>query len=238
MKLNTLERLERFLRYFFVVITIAAGIYSVIHRDWETMFSSFLIVFLFLLPSIYSRRTKISIPTVIQIIILFFIFASMYLGEIHGYFYRYRWWDTMLHSSSALILGYIGFLLIYALNKDKAIELKLSPFFMAFFAFCFAMTIGVLWEIFEYLADQLFGANMQKARNLEELYGVFDTRLGVIDTMRDLIVDAIGAFIVSAIGYNYMKRKDKDSVFIRLKDQFVEENPDLFEEEGNDTKDN
>ena len=228
-------KLEIVMRYFFIILTVLAIIYNFLtfNNDeviqWEPVFSSFLTLVLFMLPSIYSKRTKITIPPVFQIIILLFIFASMYLGEIHNYFYRYTWWDTMLHSVSAILLGYIGFLLIFTLNKDKNMHLKLSPFFIALFTFCFALTVGTVWEIFEYLVDNFLGVNMQKARNLEEIYGVFDTRLGVIDTMRDLIVDSIGALLVSIVGYYYSKKKMiKDNTFWRLKDQFIEENPDLF----------
>ncbi|MBW6515011.1 MAG: hypothetical protein K0B81_00155 [Candidatus Cloacimonetes bacterium] len=223
------EKIEPIMRYFFIVITIAAIVYNFINYQWEILLSAILTLLLFLLPTIFSKRTKIHIPALFQIIILLFIFASMYLGEIQNYFYRYSWWDSMLHSISAIILGYIGFLLIYALNKDKNIHVKLSPFFIALFTFCFAMTVGVLWEIFEFGVDTLFGVNMQKARNLEEVYGVFDTRLGVLDTMRDFIVNTIGALIVSVIGYCYSKKKlSKDITFWKLKDQFIEENPELF----------
>ena len=136
----------------------------------------------------------------------------------------------MLHTVSAFLLGYIGFLLIYALNRDRNIHLRLSPFFIALFTFCFAMTVGVLWEIFEFLVDGIFGADMQKARNLEQMYGYFDTRLGLLDTMRDFIVNTLGALIVSVVGYYYSKRKMvRDNTFWKLKDEFIEENPDLFE---------
>lgn len=223
-------KLEVFMRYFFIVLTFGAIILSIFQKQWEVLVSGFFTIILFMLPSLYSKKKNISIPPVFQIVILLFIFASMYLGEIHDYFYKYAWWDSMLHSVSAIILSYIGFLLIFTLNRDKNIHMRLSPFFIALFTFCFALTIGTLWEIFEFAVDALFGANMQKARNLEEIYGVFDTRLGVIDTMRDLIVDSIGALLVSVIAYYYSKKKMvKESTFWKMKDQFVEDNPDLFD---------
>jgi len=101
---------------------------------------------------------------------------------------------------------------------------------MALFSFCFAITIGCLWEIFEFVVDIIWGANMQKARGLETIYGVFDTRLGVIDTMRDLIMDTIGALFVSVIGYLHIThRKDDDSAFWSLQKKFIETNPELFD---------
>ncbi len=226
-----LKRVEIFLRYFFMLLTAGVITVSIVTKQWETMLSGLVTLLLFLLPTIFSKRTKIHIPTSFQIVILLFIFASMYLGELRNYFYRYAWWDSMLHSVSAIILAYIGFLLIFTLNKDKNINLYLSPFFIALFAFCFAITVGVLWEVFEFAMDSFFGYNMQKARNLEQVYGEFDTRLGLIDTMRDLIVNSIGALTVSVIGYYYSKQKMKnDSAFWKLKDQFIEENPDLFDQ--------
>ena len=234
-KRMTAERIEPYMRYFFILISLAAFIYNFYHAQWEVMLSAALTLFLFLLPTIFSKRTRIHIPAIFQIIILLFIFASMYLGEIHNFFYRIHWWDSMLHSISAIILGYIGFLLIYALNKDKNIHIKLSPFFIALFTFCFALAVGVIWEIFEFGADAIFGYIMQKARNLEEVYGYFDTRLGVLDTMRDFIVNTIGALIVSVIGYYYSKKKlVKDNAFWMLKDQFIEENPELFKKKKSD----
>ena len=223
-------KVERYMRYVFIALSALAVGYNFYQRQWEVFFSAFLTLILFMLPSILMKRTRIRIPAVFQIVILLFIFASMYLGEIYHYFYRFKWWDSMLHSNSAIILAYIGFILIYTLNRDERMHVKLSPFFMALFSFCFALAVGSIWEIFEFAADAIWGANMQKARGLEEVYGVFDTRLGVIDTMRDLIMDATGALIVSVVGYFHMtRRKDGDSAFWALPKSFIESNPDLFD---------
>jgi len=229
----TASKFEVVLRYFFIAITFIAVIFYLIEREWEVVLSGLLTIVLFALPSIYSKQKKIKIPTIFQIVILLFIFASMYLGELHDFFYKYSWWDTMLHSVSAVILAYIGFLLIFTLNRDKQINIKLSPFFIALFTFCFALTVGTIWEIFEYLVDAFFGMNMQKARGLETFIDgikVCDTRLGVIDTMRDLIVDSLGALFVSISAYFYTKKKMlNESKFWKLKEQFIDENPDLFD---------
>ena len=227
------ERVLLVLRYLFIALAGLAIAGSIVYQQWETLLSAFLTLVLLLLPFLLARRAKISIPPVFQIVILLFIFASMYLGEIHRYFDRYWWWDIMLHSASAIILGYIGFLLVYALNRNENIDLHLSPFFISLFAFCFASALGVLWEIFEFAVDGLLGADMQKARNLEELYGYFDTRLGVIDTMRDLIVNTVGALVVSVIGYFYLTARPRpDNAFGRLKDTFIRANPGLFRRRG------
>jgi len=217
------------MRYFFIILTIGAIIYNIYVTEWEILFAAVLTLVLILMPTLLARRARISIPSGFQIFILLFVFASMYLGEVHGYFHRFRWWDRLLHSTSAVVLGYIGFVLIYALNKDSRMEVKLSPLFMALFSFCFAVTIGTLWEIFEFGADALVGANMQKARNLELIYGSLDTRLGLLDTMVDLIVNVIGALFVSILGYFHVKYfKDNDTAFWNLHRQFITENPELF----------
>lgn len=227
----SLEKIEKIMLYFFLFLAAGAIIGSIRLKSWETLLNAFLTFILLLLPTIFYKRTRIFVPPSLQIIILLFIFASTYLGELRHFFYRYWWWDIMLHSTSAIILGYIGFLMIYALNKNINIHLNLNPFFIALFTFCFALTVGVLWEIFEFSVDSILGLNMQKARNLEEIYGYMDTRLGVIDTMRDLLVNFIGAFFVSVIGYYYSKRKfSSDSAFAKIKDQFIEQNPNLFSE--------
>jgi hypothetical protein len=223
-------KVERYMLFVFMLLSGLAAVYNFYDRQWEIFLSSILTLILFMLPSFFTKHTKIRIPAALQIVILLFIFASMYLGEIHNYYYRYGWWDSMLHGNSAIVLAYIGFLLVYTLNRNKRMHVRLSPFFMALFSFCFALAIGSLWEIFEFAVDVIRGANMQKARGLELINGVFDTRLGVIDTMRDLIMDAAGAFIVSMIGYLHItNRKHGDSAFWALHNKFIEENPDLFD---------
>lgn len=223
------RKLEKYMRYFFILLTILVIGYNLYLREWETFWSAVMTLLLFLLPSILEKRTDVKIPTSFQIIILLFIFASMYLGEIHHYFYRYRWWDRMLHTASAVILTYFGFILIYSMNKDYKVNMKLSPKFMALFSFCFGIMICALWEILEYAIDSILGLDMQKARNLQDIYGFYDTRLGVKDTMKDLIVDTIGALVVSVIGYYHLKkRNDDDSAFWSLHKQFIKDNPELF----------
>ncbi|MCL2065269.1 MAG: hypothetical protein FWG98_13000 [Candidatus Cloacimonetes bacterium] len=236
MKKKTLaEKVEITLRFTFIGLTSLALIAHIIVDifepiEWEGFFSLLIALLLFALPTIFSKKTNIKIPVEFQIFFLLFIFAAMYLGEVHDFYYRIKWWDSMLHSTSAILLGYIGFILIFTLNRDKDIHLRLSPFFIALFTFCFALSIGALWEIIEFLVDHLFGLNMQKARNLGLLDGFGDTRLGVLDTMKDLIVDALGALFVAVMGYFYCKKQMKqESTFWKAKDHFIEENPDLFD---------
>jgi hypothetical protein len=248
-KKKTLDRVEKVMRYTFtslalltIVYNFSRGVKSI--YQWEHIFASFFTVVLFLLPTIFSKRTKIQIPALFQITFLLFILASMYLGEMQEFFRRFAWWDSMLHFYSGMMICYIGFILIYVLNREKNIHMQLSPFFIALFAFCFASAVGVFWEIFEYFMDGVFGLDMQKARNLVYLsdgvhpacnsaLGIMcDTRLGVIDTMKDLMENTLGALVVSFIGYFYLKKRMiNNNLFWKIKEQFIEENPKLFNNE-------
>ncbi len=140
---------------------------------------------------------------------------SLFLGEVYSYYTRYWWWDLILHSGSAFLLGILGFLLVFILNEKEDVDLDLNPNFVALFAFMFAMGIGAIWEIFEFSMDQIFGMNMQKS--------------GLVDTMWDLIVDAIRALIISFLGWGYIKTREVDSFLERWIREFMENNPHMFE---------
>lgn len=163
----------------------------------------FLIILTFLMtyyPSILEKRYGVYLPNALQIIITLFIFSAQVLGEMNGFYEKFFWWDTMLHATSGIILGLVGFFFVYLLNEKGDANVKLTPIFVVLFAFCFAITMGVFWEFFEFGADRVLGYNMQRFRLPGED--------GLIDTMEDLIVDAIGALITCTSGYIYMKNKD------------------------------
>lgn len=177
------------------------------------------ILLLAILPAILARRARISIPAELELLAIAFIFASLFLGETRDYYNRIWWWDLALHATSGGLLGILGVLLVYVLNEIPRIEMHMQPAFVAFFAFCFAVAIGALWEIFEFAMDQLLGMNMQKA--------MFNDSSGLTDTMWDLIVDSVGALVVSVAGYGYMKRGAK-SIVEEWIHRFVDDNPRLF----------
>lgn len=133
-----------------------------------------------------------------------FLWLAIFLGEVRDFYYVIPYWDTILHTFSGIMIGFIGFSVIDILNNDID-KLTLSPFFIALFAFCFAITVGVIWEFYEFTSDGLLGTNMQKFKLKDgtELIG----RLAVSDTMEDLIVDSVAAFIASTIGYISLKYK-------------------------------
>lgn len=176
----------------------------------------FLIIITFILtyfPSILSKKFGVYLPKRLQLIITLFIFAAQILGEIGDFYEKISWWDTMLHTISGVVLGLVGFLFVYLLNEKGNINVNLSPKFVIIFAFCFALTMGVFWEFFEFGADRLFGYNMQKFR--------MPGQDGLVDTMNDLIVDAIGAIVACIGGYIYIKRK-KDVLFNDYFDEWFE----------------
>lgn len=225
---------------FFVVLVMVRKLFL---HEWESVFICVLTLFLFVLPSIASSILKITLPSVLEIIILLFIFSAEILGELNSFYIRIPHWDTMLHTINGFCCAAVGFALVDMLNRNKKFSLKLSPLYLAIAAFCFSMPIGVLWEVFEYSADTFFGKVMQKdtvvsainstmldptksnkivqisdisdvvivhSDGSEEALGVGGyLDVGINDTMKDLIVNLIGAVVFSVIGYFYVKTKGK-----------------------------
>lgn len=161
-------------------------------------------------PTFVERYYKVSLPIEYHLVVVAFIFASLFVGSVGRAYDHFWWWDLALHGSSGIVLGFIGFLVLYVLQSKK--KISLSPALIAFFSFCAAMTAGVVWEFFEFGMDQIFGLNMQK---------------GELDTMGDLIVDAVGALIIAVIAWAYYK-KQHGSPIERLVASFVRLNPQLF----------
>ena len=222
------------------------------------------------MPSLVQITFKVELPTTLEIFILVFIFAAEILGEISEFYLVFPFWDTVLHTINGFLAAAIGFSMVDLLNRSEKIVFNLSPLFMAIVAFCFSMTIGVVWEFFEFVMDQIIGYDMQKdtvihvirsvtldpaghnvpyvidnitetAVNGQELGlgGYLD--IGLIDTMQDLIVNFIGAFIFSVIGFFYVKnrgkggfanrfiprRKAKDRDFLKIAREISENGDDV-----------
>ena len=158
-----------------------------------------------LLPSVIARRLKIEIPSGMMILFVIFLYCAIYLGEVRSFYYHIQSWDTVLHWFSGAMIGALGFSFVALFNNSERIPVNLSPFFVAAFAFCFAVTLDVFWEFYEYSFDGLLGLNMQKfaLEDGTQLVG----RAALQDTMKDLVVDAVGAFAASLIGYISLKHK-------------------------------
>ena len=220
------------------LIVLATLVSSIIRGEYESAFICLLVLALFMLPFFLQQNFGIELPSTLEIIILLFIFAAEILGELECYFITYPHWDSMLHTTTGFLCAATGFALIDILNRNSRIKFELSPIYVALAAFCFSMTVGVLWEFFEFGMDRLFHMDMQKDTVVQSITSVmldptnsnipvtidgihsvavngqdlgFDGYLdiGLYDTMADLFVNFIGAVVFSTIGYFYIKRRGK-----------------------------
>ncbi len=156
-----------------------------------------------LLPGLLTKRLRIVIPSGVYLLYVLFLYCAIYLGEVRSFYYNVPHWDVILHCFSGAMLGALGFSVVALLNNAERVPVNLSPSFVAVFAFCFALSLGVLWEVYEFSFDGLLGLNMQKFM-LEDgtpLAG----RAALMDTMKDLIVDSLGALSTTVIGYLSLK---------------------------------
>lgn len=247
------------------VLVILMMILQVFNRNYENVFLCALTLILLVMPSFIQVRFKVELPTPLEIIILVFIFAAEILGEIQSYYIRFPFWDTVLHTMNGFLAAAIGFALVDILNRSKKISFQLSPAYLAVVAFCFSMTIGVIWEFFEFGMDMFFGLDMQKDTIVHSIHsvmldptnsnipvrisGIEDTAvngeslglggyldIGLIDTMKDLLVNFVGATVFSIIGYFYVKNRGKGKVagglIPRLKTKDADFLEQAEEEEG------
>lgn len=199
----------------FLQATLLVGaVLFLVQGRWLTAVLTVAIVLVTLMPLVFERRYRVYIPAEFEALAVVFVYASLFLGEVHGYYVRYWWWDAVLHTGSGFLLGIFGFLLVYVLNERPDIDLHMRPRFVALFAFMFAVGMGALWEIFEFAMDQTFGMNMQKS--------------GLVDTMGDLIVDTIGAAVIAILGWSYLRTAGRSSFLDRWISNFIEANPRLF----------
>ena len=157
------------------------------------------------LPSLLKRRFSVRLPNLFLILYFIFLYCAIYLGEVRNYYYTVPHWDTILHGFSGVMLGTLGFSVVLLFNDYRAKSFHLSPAFIALFSFCFAVTLGVLWEVYEFTFDGVLGLNMQKfmLADKTQLVG----RAALTDTMKDLIVDMIGAGVMSLVGLVIMNKK-------------------------------
>lgn len=197
--------------YLMLASLLIAIVLAIISKNWITLFVCIIISFLIFIPKALEKTFKIDFPIEFEIWIVLFIYASFFLGEVNNYHNKFWWWDILLHGSSAIAFGLIGFVILYIM--DKSTRIKAPATALAIFTFAFAISIGSLWEIFEFSVDNIFNSNMQKS--------------GLVDTMSDLIVDAVGALIASVAGYFYLTTKKKH-LFTRVVERFVILNPTFF----------
>jgi len=208
--------LEKFHFFFvwFVRITLLIALFrALISENWYVfgivLFALLLTFFAFII----EKRYKIDIPIEFEIGIVLLIYGSIFLGELRGYYTTFWWWDIVLHTLTGVIVGLVGFLVLLTLYRRKRVIA--APFSIALFSFSLAAAIGGIWEIFEFGMDQLFGLNMQKS--------------GLMDTMFDIIVNDVGAFLSSLLGYFYLKGGEVP-ILSRIIRRFKKENPSIGKE--------
>ena len=223
------------------IVVLLTLVSSIIRGEYENAFVCLLVLFLFMLPLFIQQNFGIELPSTLEIIILVFIFASEILGELGCFFINVPNWDSILHTTTGFLCAAFGFALIDILNRNDKIKFQLSPIYVALVAFCFSMTIGVLWEFFEFSMDRLFHMDMQKDTIVHTISSVmldptnknipitidgitsvavngknlgFDGYLdiGLYDTMEDLFVNFIGALTFSVFGYFYIKHRGKGRI--------------------------
>ncbi len=227
------------------ILTIITAVFQILAQNWESAFLAILTLIMLLMPSILQVTLRIELPTVLEIIVLLFIFAAEILGEIQGFYVKFPLWDDVLHTLNGFLAAAVGFSLVDVLNKSEKLTFSLSPLFTVMVAFCFSMTIGAVWEIFEFSMDQIGGFDMQKdaivhnissvmldptggntptaITNIEEVYingaalglGGY-LDIGLNDTMHDLIVNFFGAFVFSVIGYVHIKTEGMTKIVSKL----------------------
>ena len=213
-KLVSVENVKFSISLFLRITLIIAAVVAFFRYQWLTGVITVLILLFTFLPALIERNYKVYLPSSLTLAVNIFIYGSLFLGEVYYFYARFWWWDLFLHTFSGAILGFAGFLLVYVLNEEAKIDLEMSVGLMALFAFTFAVTLGVFWEVFEFVMDLFFTFDMQNG--------------GLVDTMLDLIVDSIGAFVISLAGYIYIRRRKEDYLFNRIIVTFMRKNPQLF----------
>lgn len=203
------------------ILTVGVLIRSIFLGQWESVFTCFLTLLLFLLPHFVERSFRIELPTTLEIIAFVFIFCAEILGEIECYYIKYPLWDTMLHTTSGFVFAAFGFCLLDMLNRNKKLSLNLSPLSLSLVAFCFSMTVGVLWEFFEFGADYFLRFDMQKDTLLNGISTVTldpkssNTAVIIDDVIRTVIEHADGGVTVIEGGYLDI------GIYDTMKDLFV-----------------
>ena len=218
------------------ILVLVALVRQIMLHNYEGAFFCVLTIVLLYIPSWLQVKLHIELPPPLEITILCFIFAAEILGEVNAFYVNVPNCDTMLHTLNGLLAAAVGFSMVLLLNDDERLTFDLSPFFLALVAFCFSMTIGVLWEFFEFGMDYFFHTDMQKDTVINSIYtvaldptrtnkvvavkGIQDVvingeslglggylDIGIIDTMKDLFVNFIGAVVFSVTGFFYARSK-------------------------------
>lgn len=223
-------------------VLVALIVFSIINGKWENVMTCTLSFLLLMIPSFIENKMQIDLPNVMEVIMISFVFAANVMGELGSFYEKIPLWDTMLHTLNGFICAGVGFGLIDILNRNEKIKMHLSPLFVCLFSFCFSMTVGTVWEFFEFGMDMFFGKDMQKdtvvnyinsyllsgsANQKVTISSITDTvvngksldingylDIGLIDTMKDLLVNFVGAVVFNFAGFFYLKGRGKRTKFV------------------------
>jgi len=206
------KRRDRLFTRVFRILLVLAVISSIITRQWQNLTTIVVTYGLTFANQWINRHTRIKVIHEINLLAMVFLFAANFLGSIMNFYEMFWWWDMLLHTFSGVLLGFGGIVIVYTLNSTPNIAVNLSPFFIALFAFTFAVSMGAVWEIHEFTMDSLLGWNMQRS--------------GLVDTMWDLIVDSIGALIAAVTGYFYIRdeESERNSIMVRIAEKWIRKN--------------
>lgn len=246
-------------------LVVVVMVLQIFNKNYENVFLCGLTLVLLLVPSFVQLELRVELPKTLEIIILLFIFAAEILGEIREFYIKIPLWDTMLHTMNGFLAAAIGFSLVDLLNRSKRYTFQLSPQFMAMVAFCFSMTIGVIWEFFEFGMDYFFNMDMQKDTVIHRINSVMlnpdginvpytieniqDTAvngknlgldgyldIGLIDTVKDMFVNFIGAVVFSCFGFLYVKSRGKNKIAEGLIPSIKTKDADFLTQEEDESK--
>jgi hypothetical protein len=213
---RTGKRVYRNLTLLLQLISAAGMIGFVLLQDWPNALLTALVIVLTLVPMMLNRWFRVDVPPEFQLAAALFVFCGIFLGMGLGFYARFHWWDTALHTTSGCLLGIVGFIAAFLINGTDHRPEGMRVSLIAVFGFMFAVTLGVFWEIYEFVVDNLIpGRNMQAVET------------GTTDTMVDLIVNITGAAIVAVLGYVYFRSR-RDSFIVNAVREFLRRNPRLF----------
>ena len=213
------ERIELFIAGVLQAVIVIVAIGAFWREQWLVAFTGLLVFLLTFVPAIIERRLRVRLPVEFTLVTSVFLCASFALGEVSDFYERFWWWDLMLHGMSAVVTGLAGFLMVYVFYMTNRV--RIAPVYVAIISFGFAMTLGVIWEIFEFVVDWTMELDLQKS--------------GLVDTMTDLMINALGALIAAITGYRYVKNGDSLIAF-HLIQKFVDRNAALFPETAGSKK--
>jgi uncharacterized membrane protein YjdF len=198
-----------------VSLTIGLVLFTV-RQDWENVALTLGVIVLIAVPTFVLRKKRVYVPPEFQLVAAAFVWLSLYLGSGHDFYYRFPWWDTALHLGSGLLFGFIGWIVLFLLLETERLPRNIHPSLVFVFGVTFAITLGVAWEIIEWVLDLAF-----------PVLNMMSHETGVDDTMHDLILDAVGAVAVGMMGYAY-SRTGRFSFLVDELRKFTHRNPRIF----------